>query len=233
MRGGPRRPSRQGDNRAPGIGEQRDGIDTAVEAMMALPATPGQPPHDKGDEPDFGEFDRALKERPSISIRLRIAVSMGICFALTAVVTVAWMISVREVARSQDILERGNRYAFELEQARRYEKNFLLYGASMDDALVHVDAAHRLLVDTMNDARRGDGFKDLDAVEKNLLAYGSYLEQLDAARQAANDGKPLDVGETERELRRTGARAVEDASALTYEQRLHMHTMIRTSEVVA
>ncbi len=201
--------------------------------MTAPPASPGQPPHDKGPEPDFGEFDRALEARPSISIRLRIAVSMGLCFLLTAMVTVAWMVSVREVASSQDILERVNRYAFELEQARRYEKNFLLYGAAMDDALVHVDAAHRLLVDTKSDIRRTDTVDDADAVEKNLLAYGWYLEHLAAARTDVPGGKLANSPEIERELRRTGGRAVEDASALTYQQRLRMHTMIRTSEVFA
>jgi len=200
--------------------------------MAATPAQEGLPQQGKSDEPDFGEVDRALAARPSISIRLRIAVSMSLCFLLTAVVTVAWMVSVREVARSQEDLERVNRYAFELEQARRYEKNFLLYAASMDEALVHVDAAHRLLVDARRSMRARDG-TDFDAVEKNLLAYGWYLEQLGSARRDAADARTANAGELERELRRTGARAVEDASTLTYQQRLGMHTMIRTSEIVA
>lgn len=188
---------------------------------------------DGGELHDFDKSDRALEDRPSISIRFRIGLSMGICFLLTAVVTVAWMLSVREVARSQVSLELVNRYAFELEQARRYEKNFLLYGAAMDDALVHVDTAHRLLSDAKSDIQGAQGAAQFDAVEKNLLAYGWYLEHLAASRRGPVAPELSNPTEIERELRRTGARAVEDASSLTYQQRLRMHTMIRTSEVVA
>jgi hypothetical protein len=54
--------------------------------------------------------DRALAERPRVSIRFRIAVIMTLSFLLTAGITVAWVVSVQEFGMSQQLLEHVNRY---------------------------------------------------------------------------------------------------------------------------
>ena len=177
--------------------------------------------------------DRALAERPSVSIRLRIGVIMALSFLLTAGITVAWVVSVQELGASQQLLERVNRYVFELEQARRFEKNYLLYQTNLDDAVAHVEAAHRLLASTRDDVDEHEGAVTYAQVEGNLKKYESALEGLSAASGSRNARGPEDRAALEHDLRRTGARAVEDASALMDSERLRMHTLVRSSKIAA
>ena len=177
--------------------------------------------------------ERALKERPSVSIRLRIGLGIGICFLFTAGVTIAWMVSIQEVGASQQFLEHVNRYVFELEQARRFEKNFLLYETNLDDALTHVEAAHRLLLDSRDGVVDLVGAETFAEIEDNLLRYNLLLERLSPTVAAPEGAGTEDRIAVEHALRTTGAKALEDASALSNQERLRMHTMIHTSKIVA
>jgi two-component system NtrC family sensor kinase len=187
----------------------------------------------KGYEEPESAAERALTERPSISIRLRIGLGIAVCFLFTAGVTIAWMISIQEVGASQQFLEHVNRYVFELEQARRFEKNFLLYATNLDDALINVEAAHRLLVDSRNGVVDLVGPETFAAIEDNLLQYNMLLERLSRIGVAQGEAATTDRVDVEHALRTTGAKALEDASALSSQERLRMHTMIHTSKVVA
>ncbi len=131
----------------------------------------GQPlphPADKEETPVI-DAQRALTERPRISIRLRIILSMVVCFILTAGIAAASLTLIFRVGESQRFLEEMSTYAFELEHARRFEKNYLLYGTNLDDALTQVETAHRVLWRTRAAiAARGfrtGGYGDLAAAE--------------------------------------------------------------------
>lgn len=177
--------------------------------------------------------DRALTERPSITIRLRIGIGIAVCFLLTAGVTIAWMVSVQEIGTSQQFLERANRYSFELEQARRFEKNFLLYGTNLQDALSNVEAAHRLLVDLRAEVREVVGARSYEEIEGNLLEYSRILMTLAAGGEGATPTQRPDRAKLEYGLRTSGARAIEDATSLTDRERLRMHSLINTTKVAA
>jgi len=181
--------------------------------------------------PGESDADRALAERPSVSIRLRIAVIMGLSFLLTAGITVAWVFSVQELGTSQQLLEHANRYLFELEQARRYEKNFLLYGTGLDEALTHVEAAHRQLLGVRGDLSGQEGVSTYARITDDLSRYEEALEHLSTVR--ANGGTEGEHAALEKAVRQTGAAVVEDATALMDAERLRMHTLIHTSKVAA
>jgi two-component system NtrC family sensor kinase len=186
------------------------------------------------DQQRLAEVERALADRPNVTISLRISLSMLLCFLLVAGVVVASMLLVSRVGTLQQLLEKLSTYALEVEHARRYEKNYLLYGTGLDDALTQVQAAHRQLRSTSTGLVDLVGAPALAKLEDNLESYGRLLERLAALsrRQGAN------VPDEERtavewEVRRHGAQVVADASDVIDRERIRLTTSIRTSWVVA
>ncbi len=171
--------------------------------------------------------------RPRISIRLRIGVSMGICFVLTVVVALAWIVSVEEIGRSQQLLEEVSLYLFELDQARRYEKDYLLYQTNLDDAFAHVGRAHGLLRAAREHVSSSAGARSFAAIEANLGEYDRLLEQLAGLDASAESGSPGARAMIESRLRKSGARAIEDGRLLRDRERLRLHTMMRASKIAA
>ena len=49
------------------------------------------------------------------------------------------------VQQEVQLFELASRLVFEIEQSRRFEKNFFLHGTNLDDALDNVQHAHKLL----------------------------------------------------------------------------------------
>ncbi|HLI63248.1 MAG TPA: hypothetical protein VKV05_07595, partial [Terriglobales bacterium] len=93
----------------------------------------------------LADAERALSDRPSFSMSLRIGMSMLLCFLLVVGVVLAALALVSRVGNLQEFLDKMSAYTIEVEQARRYEKNYLLYGTGLDEALNQVQAAHQQL----------------------------------------------------------------------------------------
>jgi len=178
------------------------------------------------------EAERALVERRHISIRLRIAVGLGVCFLLTAAVTVASLVSLNEVRTSQEFLEKVSNYALELDQARRYEKNYFLYGSNLDDALSEAHTAHLLLRSADSSIRKRVGAEEFERVETNLEVYTRLLDRLHSLRNVRQGPSRDERADIERELRRHGAQLLLDAGTLVDQERLRMHTILRSSKLM-
>ena len=181
----------------------------------------------------LADVEHALADRPSISMSLRISVSMLLCFLLVCVVVVASMFLVSKVGTLQEFLDKVSSYALEVENARRYEKNYLLYGTGLDEALTQVQAAHNQLRSMKASVVAFTGAQDFERMEDNLDQYGRLLERLAAlARQPAEE-KQNERAEVERELRQHGAQLIADATDLLERERLRLRAAIDTSWIVA
>ncbi|MCP4721578.1 MAG: histidine kinase, partial [Desulfobacteraceae bacterium] len=86
-----------------------------------------------------------LRDRPSISIRTKITISFSLFFILCIAIAgwSYWMLS--QLEDKIDFLEITDNYMVEIQQARRFEKNYLLYNTNLDDALVHLKKADTIL----------------------------------------------------------------------------------------
>lgn len=95
------------------------------------------------DEPE----NIPLHQRPSISIRAKIAVSFSLFFILSFTVTgwSYWILTKLE--NKIEFLEIADNYMVEIQQARRFEKNYLLYRTDLDDALEHLKTADMILTE--------------------------------------------------------------------------------------
>ena len=197
--------------------------------------SPDTPWRDRADTKEtlVTEAQRALTERPRISIRLRIILSMVLCFILTAGIAASSLTLIFRVAESQRFLEGMSTYAFELEHARRFEKNFLLYGTNLEDAKTQAETADRLLWRTRAAiiARTSPG--NFDRLERNLATYTQLLGRLAASAPGDQSKGTRERAEVERELRRYGGQILADGNELIEQEQLHMRTAIRASSVVA
>jgi two-component system, NtrC family, sensor kinase len=197
------------------------------------PQVSGAPVMDDEDRRRLAEAERALSERPNISMTLRIGMSMLLCFLLVVGVVVACLVLISRVGKLEEFLDKVSAYALDVEQARRYEKNFLLYGTGLDEALTEVQAAHQQLRGTKDNIVEQAGPKVFERMEDNLEQYGHLLEQMGVLARTPQAERQNERAEVERELRRHGAQLIADATELIDRERLRLHTAIHTAWIMA
>jgi signal transduction histidine kinase len=177
--------------------------------------------------------ERALADRPTVSIRLRIALTMLTSFLLMAGAVIASMMLTSRVATSQQFLERVSTYALELEHARRYEKNYLLYGTNLDDAMNHAQAAHQLLRGSHDAVVALVGAPVFERMETSLDSYATLLVRLGVLGTQPDPPRLSERAAIEHDLRRVGAQLLADAGDILQRERLQLHTAIRISSLVS
>ncbi len=158
---------------------------------------------EKGWEEAVAESaDMALLQRPSVSIRARITLAFALIFALCLSITLWAMFALSEVQDKIYFLELADSYTSEIQEARRYEKNFLLYGTNLDDAIQHLTRAEALLNKDLSRVRKAVGDSALTDMIWLALEYRAELQRLGKVRdEAVRKG-------LEAELRRSGGQMV-------------------------
>jgi two-component system, NtrC family, sensor kinase len=91
------------------------------------------------------EAHKALLSRRRITLRLQIYLSFLLVFLFAAGIAAALITTSSQVATKLRFLEIANEFTLEIVQARRFEKNFFLYGTNLDDALDNVEKARGTL----------------------------------------------------------------------------------------
>ncbi len=127
-----------------------------------------------------------LHQRPSISIRLKIAISFSLFFILSFTVTGWSYWSLTKFENKLEFLEIADHYMAEIQQARRFEKNFLLYSTDLDDALEHVKTAEVIL--TQN-SEKIEKILGKDHFKTMVTFMTKYHAQLLLLKDAKNDGE--------------------------------------------
>ncbi len=178
------------------------------------------------------EVLRRLEERPRVTLRLRIALVFVVCSIIITGVTVGSMLMLSRIRTKMAFLEAAHECAFEIQEARRYEKNYFLYGTSLYDALDHTSRAHRLLETNRRDIEEIAGVESARSWLVQLERYENLLEEL----VGATDNSVKDEGvrrQAEAQLRRHGAAVLENASDMISKERQSMDSMIRAAMVTA
>ena len=71
--------------------------------------------------------------------------AFALIFSLCVIITLWSMYALSDIEDRIHFLEVADTYGSEVQEARRYEKNFLLYGTNLEDAIQHLDNAAALL----------------------------------------------------------------------------------------
>ena len=109
------------------------------------------------------------------------------------------------IERKIEFLVKGNDLHDTLLEARRYEKNFLLYGQrdSYEDALAYLERGKEVYLRIHPDVRGLKGVSYLEMLENEMLRYGQLLREL-AAEKGKDNPSPRSKDEIEAEIRQVG-----------------------------
>lgn len=128
--------------------------------------------------------DIALQSRPVISIRIRLFLAFLIIFSFSVVVALWAIYALSEMQDKILFLEAAGNYLAEIQQARRFEKNFLLYGANLEDSLEHLQTAERILQQNRATIEKILGSNAIQGMTLQLNNYHQVLEKIGEASDA-------------------------------------------------
>lgn len=172
------------------------------------------------------QAQRALRERPSLSIRSRLAVGFLLWFVTSVGITILSIVLLSRIEAKLRIVGAVDRYTFEIQQARRFEKNYFLYGTNLDDALEQVHLAQGIL--ERERASMAAVIGD-EAVEAMGVRVRRYDELLLSIPDAAARGDESRLRAIEEELRLHGAEMVLEAEDLATQERQSVDAMLAMS----
>lgn len=176
---------------------------------------------------------KALLERPKFTIRLRIILVFLITFALTCGIIISAMVFISDLAKQQEFFEKAVDFEFEIQQARRYEKDYFLYGTNLYDALNHVHNAENMKNSLENKLRLIISDQEYKDLTYNLDRYKELLETLQTYSSSPDSLQRKERFSVESEIRSHGAAILVSASNAIELERFRMHTWLNTSMIIA
>jgi signal transduction histidine kinase len=172
------------------------------------------------------EAQRALRERPSISIRTRLGVGFLLWLVLSLGMMALSLLTISRIQNKLSFLEATGNYTFEIQQARRFEKNYFLYHTNLDDALTHVQDAHGILDRERDHIVTVVGLEGFQTMSQHLDRYEELLGSL---RETNPPSQHTDI---EAELRVHGAQMVTVAEQLRDKEREAVSSLLVMSRTV-
>lgn len=181
--------------------------------------TVGAPPRDEDRPTAPPPSGEAFLHRPSLGIRARLSIGFLSLFLVAMAVTAAAYFMLSRLEVRLRFLEVADRYTMEIQQARRFEKNYFLYGTNLQDVEEHVTNARGLLTSASPEAALVLPPSDIRKMREHLDRYQSLI-----ARLAALDRSPRKEGAEEKaaieaELRTHGFQMVAFAMELAQKER--------------
>ena len=179
--------------------------------------------------------EKLLAERPRLSIRSRIILAFVLAFLFSLGIAATSMLFILRLDSRQMFLGQARNFTYEVEEARRYEKNFFLYGGRGDlyEALNNINSASNILRDSANEMGAVLPAKDFKALNSNLEAYRNLLRQLTARSAEPETDKALRDPELEERLRSSGHQVLLLATDLESRERAKMRSTAHTFTLVA
>ncbi|MFH1123118.1 MAG: HAMP domain-containing sensor histidine kinase [Pseudomonadota bacterium] len=177
---------------------------------------------------------QALLSRRRISLRLQIYLVFFIVFLFAVGIGTALIYSMYQVEGRLFFLEIVNDYVIEIQQARRFEKNYFLYGTNLEDALENVSKAREILDRNSVELNRILGKESQEAILANIKHYERLLEQLEELGQGGVERSEYErrKKDIEVELRRHGQKLVSYARELLDREKASLsETIVRSRNI--
>jgi two-component system NtrC family sensor kinase len=174
---------------------------------------------------------RALLSRRHFSLRFQIYLGFFLIFVFVLCIATGLIFTMYQVEDKLSFLEIANDYAMEIQQARRFEKNFFLYGTNLNDALENVYKARNIFNRNSDELAKIMGEKTSETIFTNMKRYQGLLEHLaeleqDKARNLEYKDAKRDI---ELELRKHGYEMVSLAHDLINNERSYVSKAILRS----
>lgn len=126
---------------------------------------------------------RALLARPRISFHLQINLAFFLIFLFVLGIAVALVLNMYSVENRLRWLEIVNEFVAEIDQTRRFEKNYFLYGTNLNDAVENAFRANDLLDRNSEEIGKLLGEGGLAVILQNIKEYEGLLQRLEKLEQ--------------------------------------------------
>jgi two-component system, NtrC family, sensor kinase len=171
--------------------------------------------------------EKALLERPRFSIRSRLLLGFMLFLILNAAAELTAIITLIKLENKTRFLVIADRYTNEIQQARRFEKNFLLYHTDLQFAFDHVATAESLMETSAQELESVLGQLKLKTLREHLVRYKALLHRLpliDSSQAGQNAPERTII---ENELRQHGSQMISFALQLSEEESRSVKTMFK------
>ena len=143
-------------------------ISEGVDSQPSLPSL----------EESIQEAQQALEARPGVSIQRRLSFGFLLWFLSSLGLAIVSIAIVSRIRTKVAFMEAAVNYTFEIQQARRFEKNYFLYRTNLSDALEHVHNARAILEEERHNIAAVVGQSDFDTMARHLKRYEELLSRL-------------------------------------------------------
>ena len=126
---------------------------------------------------------RALLARPRISLHLQINLAFFLIFLFVLGISVALVLNMYSVENRLRWLEIVNEFVAEIDQTRRFEKNYFLYGTNLNDAVENAFQANDLLDRNSEEIGKLLGKSGQAVALQNIKEYEGLLQRLEKLEQ--------------------------------------------------
>lgn len=175
----------------------------------------------------------ALRKRPKFSIRMQIYLAVAFSLIIICGVGMSLLVTTYMIESKVRFLEISNSYLFEMQQARRFEKNYFLYGTNLSEALENVSTAKQILLDNAKGLEEMMGKESFSHILPRLEHYESSLRELQQISHGPhNNDYSSKKKEVEAVVRRHGQKAVSLAEQLMQKEKAALDKMILLSRKV-
>ena len=165
-----------------------------------------------------------MKNRPAFSIMTRLTLGFILWLVLSFGIAFVSIYITSEIEKKLYFLQSSDIYSFEIQQARRFEKNYFLYHTNLDDALNHVHEAKQILKKGNHNFLAVLGEKEFGRIQDHLSRYEELLISL---KSKLSDGLK---NRTEVELREHGSDMVIMAKELVAQERNTVDSLLTVSK---
>jgi len=140
----------------------------------------------------MGDIRKAREEllsRRHFSVRKQIYLGNSLLFLAALVMMIVLIINNDRVYKRLKFLEFVNDFSSEILQARRYEKNFFLYGTNLNDAIENIHLAESIFITESDQfSELLEGQRDRQKIFAKIGTYKSLLQQLYQHEQQEQKG---------------------------------------------
>ena len=173
---------------------------------------------------------KALLERPQVSIRVRLMLGFLLFFVLTGAMIISAYIILDRLHSKTEYLVIVDRYTHEIQQARRFEKNYFLYGTNLTDIVEHANACQSLVNSSTAELESLVGKNNLDIMTGHLVRYLELLGQLSSLDSERPPQELPEHPAIEAELREHGSLMVSFALELSDKERKSVRNMFKIAK---
>ncbi|MCB2191317.1 MAG: HAMP domain-containing histidine kinase [Deltaproteobacteria bacterium] len=178
---------------------------------------------------DAEEARKALLSRPRFSLRLQIFLGNALAFFIAIAIAIALVASFHRMEGKIRFLEIVNDYVVEVEQARRFEKNFFLYGTNLSDAQDNVFKAESILSRNAEELAAIMGLGWREQMLPNLRRYEDLLERLGQQQQSGQELSKPQRAKLAGQVRTQGQQMVSAALSLLSKEKAALTEVVTRS----